>query len=71
MTGLAERAERIAAHLVGYETGAKVVLHDIGGRQSAVDYILVWPNGRRDAVEVTLVIDGASMEWQGMAMKEG
>lgn len=71
MTGLAERAERIAAHLVGYETGAKVVPHDIGGRQGAVDYLLVWPKGRRGALEVTLVTDKASIAWQGMAMKEG
>ena len=61
MTGLAARAERIAAHPVVYQTGTKVVPHDSGGRQSAVDYLLVWPNGRRGALEVTLITDIASI----------
>lgn len=71
MTGLAGRAERIAAHLVGHETGAEVIPHDIDGRQNVVDYLLVWPDGRRGALEVTLITDRVSMAWQGMAMKEG
>lgn len=71
MTGLAKRAERIAAHLVGYETGAAIVPHDTDGRQSAVDFLLEWPDGQRGALEVTLVTEKASIAWQGMAMKEG
>jgi hypothetical protein len=71
MTDLAKRAERIAAHLVGYETGAAVVSHDTDGRQGAVDFLLEWPDGRRGALEVTLVTEKASIAWQGMAMKEG
>ena len=71
MTGLANRAEQIAAHLVGYETGAAVHLHDTDGRQAAVDFLLEWPDGRRGALEVTLVTEKASVAWQGMAMKEG
>ncbi|MFC7432887.1 MULTISPECIES: hypothetical protein [unclassified Agrococcus] len=70
MTGFAERAEQIAAHLVGHATGASVTVHDRDGRQSAVDYILEWPDGRRGALEVTLVIDPTSIEWQGKAAKE-
>lgn len=46
-TRLADRAEQIAAHLVGYETGAALHLHDTGGRQAAVDFLLEWPGGRR------------------------
>ncbi|WP_417218582.1 hypothetical protein [Arthrobacter sp.] len=71
MTGLADRAEQIAAYLVGYETGAVVHLHDTDGRQAAVDFLLEWPDGRRGALEVTLVTEKASIAWQGMAMKEG
>ena len=71
MTGLADRAEQIAAYLVGYETGAEVHLHDTDGRQAAVDFLLEWPDGRRGALEVTLVTEKASIAWQGMAMKEG
>ena len=71
MTGLGDRAERIAARLVGYSTGAEVVLYDTDGRQAAVDYLLEWPDGRRGTLEVTLVTEKASIAWQGMAMKEG
>lgn len=71
MTGLAKRAERIAAHLVGYEICAAVIPHDIDGRQGAVDFLLEWPDGQRGALEVTLVTEKASIAWQGMAMKEG
>lgn len=71
MTGLAKRAERIAAHLVGYETGAVVVLHDTDGRQAAVDFLLEWQDGRRGALEVTLVTEKVSIAWQGMAIMEG
>ena len=41
------------------------------GRQSAVDFMLEWPNGRRGALEVTLVTQPESSAWQGMAAKEG
>jgi hypothetical protein len=71
MTGLAKRAEQIAAHLVGYQTGAVVVPHDTDGRQAAVDFLLEWPGGHRGALEVTLVTEKASIAWQGLAMKEG
>lgn len=71
VTGFAERAEQIAAHLVAHDTGASVVLHDKAGLQSAVDYLLNWSDGRRGALEVTLVIEPASIEWQGKAAKDG
>ena len=71
MTTLSARAEQIAAHLVGHETGAEIIPHDIDGRQAAVDFLLQWPDGRVGALEVTLVTERASIAWQGMAMKEG
>ena len=60
MTSLAERAEQIASYLVGHETAAVVVPHDVDGRQAAVDYLLEWPDRRRGALEVTLVTEKAS-----------
>ncbi|MBC7594163.1 MAG: hypothetical protein H7288_09530, partial [Kineosporiaceae bacterium] len=71
VTGFAERAEQIAAHLVAHETGTLVTLHDKDGRQGAVDYLLEWADGRRGALEVTAVIETASIEWQGKVAKEG
>lgn len=71
MTNLADRAEQIAAHLVGHETGALVVPYDIDGRQAAVDFLLEWPDGRRGALEVTLITEPTSVAWQSMAAKEG
>ncbi|PRB71279.1 hypothetical protein [Arthrobacter sp. MYb213] len=71
MNALSDRAEQIAAHLVGYETGAAVVPYDTDGRQAAVDFLLKWPDGRVGVLEVTLVTERASIEWQGMAMKDG
>lgn len=68
MTGLAERAEQIAAHLVGHETGAAAVAQ---GRQAPIDFLLQWPDGRVGALEVTLVTQSASVAWQGLAMKDG
>ena len=70
MTGFADRAEQIAAHLVAHETGAEAIPYDIDGRQSAVDYHLEWPDGRRGVLEVTLVTEATSIAWQGMAAKE-
>lgn len=70
VTAFSTRAEQIAAHLVGHETGAEVILHDTNGRQAAVDFLLQWPDGRIGALEVTLVTEQASIAWQGMAMKE-
>lgn len=70
MTGFAERAEQIAAYLVAHETGAVAVPHDKDGRQSAVDYLLEWSDGRRGGLEVTLVIEPTSIEWQGKAAKD-
>lgn len=71
MSELASRAEDIAAHLVGHALGAKTRKFDSDGRQSAVDFMLEWPNGRRGALEVTLVTDPESAAWQGMAAREG
>ena len=68
---LAGRAEDIAAHLVSHALGAKARKFDADGRQSAVDFMLEWPNGRRGALEVTLVTQPESSAWQGMAAKEG
>ena len=71
MTALSDRAERIAAHLVGHATGAEVIPHDVDGRQAAVDFLLQWPDGLVGALEVTMVTERASIAWQGMAMKDG
>ena len=71
MSELAGRAEQIGAHLVGHALGAAVSKFDTAGRQSAVDFMLEWPNGRRGALEVTLVTSVESAAWQGMATKEG
>ena len=70
MSELAARAEQIGAHLVGYALDATVIKFDTEGRQSAVDFLLEWPNGRRGALEVTLVTQPESAAWQGMATKE-
>lgn len=67
---LADRAEEIAAHLVGHALGAEPRKFDAEGRQSAVDFMLVWSNGRRGALEVTLVTQPESTAWQGLAAKE-
>jgi hypothetical protein len=68
---LAGRAEDIAAHLVSHALRARATKFDSNGRQSAVDFMLEWPNGRRGALEVTLVTQPGSSAWQGMAAKEG
>ena len=68
---LAGRAEDIAAHLVSHALGAEARKFDADGRQSAVDFMLEWPNGRRGALEVTLVTQPESSAWQGLAAKEG
>lgn len=71
MGELAGRAEAIGAHLVGHALGATASRFDADGRQSVVDFLLEWPNGRRGALEVTLVTQPESAAWQGMAAKEG
>lgn len=71
MSRLAGRAEDIGAHLVAHALGATTTKYDADGRQSAVDFMLEWPNGRRGALEVTLVTQEESAAWQGMAAKEG
>ena len=68
---LAGRAEQIGAYLVAHALGATASKFDAGGRQSAVDFLLEWPNGRQGALEVTLVTQPGSAAWQGMAAKEG
>lgn len=70
MSTLAERSEKIAAHLVSHGTNSTAVPHDTAGRQSAVDYLLHWPDGRTGALEVTLIVKASSIEWQGLALKE-
>lgn len=71
MSELASRAEDIAAHLVGRALGAQPTKFDAEGRQSAVDFMLTWPDGRRGALEVTLVTEPESSNWQGQATREG
>src|SRR3954449_229906 len=44
-----------AADLVSHALGAEAKKFDTDGRQSAVDFTLEWPIGRRGAHEVTLV----------------
>jgi hypothetical protein len=68
---LASRAEDIASHLVSHALGAEVEKFDVDGRQAAVDFMLSWPDGRRGALEVTLVTDPRSSGWHGMAAREG
>lgn len=71
MGELSERSETIAAYLAGRCLGAEVTRFDTNGRQSAVDFILTWPDGRRGALEVTLVTDPESSKWQGQAVSDG
>lgn len=71
MNAISERAEQIADHLVGNATGAQILPYDINGRQSAVDFVLQWPDGKVGALEVTLITELSSIEWQGLASKEG
>lgn len=68
---LAGRAEDIGAHLVGRALGAAARKFDVNGRQSAVDFMLEWPDGRRGALEVTLVTEPEPAAWQGMAANDG
>lgn len=70
MSELAGRAEDIAAHLVEQALGATASKFDSEGRQSVVDFLLEWPDGRRGALEVTLVTEPESSAWQGLAAKE-
>src|SRR5689334_7975747 len=71
MSELAGRAEEIAAHPAEHALGAKASKFDAKGRQSVVDFLLEWPDGRQAALEVTLVTKPESSAWQGMAAKEG
>lgn len=71
MSEMAGRAEEIAAHLAEHALGARASKFDAEGRQSVVDFLLEWPDGRRAALEVTLVTKPESSAWQGMAAKEG
>ncbi|WP_156761956.1 hypothetical protein [Microbacterium karelineae] len=71
MSAFSDRAERIAAYLVGHATAASVVAHDIDGRQGVVDFLIRWPDGVAGALEVTLVVEHASIEWQALAAAEG
>jgi hypothetical protein len=68
---LAKRAEDIAAHLVSDALKTTATNYDVDGRQSAVDFMLEWPDKRRAALEVTLVTEPQSSAWQGMAAREG
>ncbi|CAI9400361.1 hypothetical protein [Aestuariimicrobium sp. T2.26MG-19.2B] len=70
MSSLADRAEQLAAHLVAGATGAQVTAHDTAGRQGAFDFLLSWPDGHRGALEVTLVTEPESIEWQGLALAD-
>lgn len=71
MSAFSDRAERIVAHLVGHSTAASVVAHDIDGRQGVVDFLIRWPDGATGALEVTLIVEHASIEWQALAAVEG
>lgn len=66
MAGVAERAERIAAHLVGDALGCDFVPHDVDGRQGAVDFRGLTTAGRHVALEVTLIGDPQALEWDGV-----
>lgn len=70
MSQLARRAEAIAAHLVGHALGVTTREFDVDGRQAAVDFVLQWPDGRRGALEVTLITEPGTAPWQGLAGKE-
>jgi hypothetical protein len=67
---LARRAEAIGAHLVGHALGVTTREFDADGRQAAVDFVLEWPDGRRGALEVTLITEPVTAPWQGLAAKE-
>jgi hypothetical protein len=67
---LARRAEVIGAHLVGHALGTTTREYDGDGRQGAVDFMLEWPDGRRGALEVTLITEPGTAPWQGLAAKE-
>ncbi|WAC65732.1 hypothetical protein OVA14_10410 [Agrococcus sp. SL85] len=68
MNPLAERAEQIAAHLVGGYLGSAAQSE---GPNSAIDFTFSTAAGGRVALEVTLITDPASAAWQGMAMRDG
>lgn len=68
---MAGRAEDIAALLVSNALGARAVKWDADGRQSVVDFMLDWPDGRRGALEVTVVTHPESSAWQGLAARDG
>lgn len=70
MSAFSDRAERIAAHLVGHAAAASLVAHDVDGRQGVVDFLIRWPDGVAGALEVTLVVEHASIEWQALAAAE-
>jgi hypothetical protein len=52
LKGLSED-ERFAAVAVERATGGRAEAHDVGGRQGAYDFTLIYPNGRVAAAEVT------------------
>ena len=47
--------ERFAKGAVERATNAQLFRHDNAGRQGAVDYLMRYPDGRSDALEITSV----------------
>lgn len=67
MSAIASRAGATGARLVSHALGATASKYDVSGRQSAVDYLLTWPDGRTGALEITLVTRAESSAWPGVA----
>ena len=68
---LAGRAEDIAAHLVSHALGAEARKFDADGRQSAVDFMLEWPNGRRGDWRALSSPNRSRQPGRGWRAKEG
>ncbi len=62
--------ERRAFEVVRRVLSADVAHYDTGGRQGAVDALITYPDGRRAALEVTLLTDAAATELEHLLGKD-
>lgn len=69
--GVSDRAEQIAAHLVGHALGFDLTHFDVGGRQGVVDFRGVAPGSAVVSLEVTLLGDPRAFEWRGLLERDG
>ncbi len=68
MSGISDRAEQIAAAVIAHALGVTAVAL---GRASAMDYRLLWSDGRVGMLEVTLIAHADAIGWQNQVAEYG